>query len=100
MVSEVKYSSRAKFLSDNSENIFYHFQGTQETEADSLLIRVSEGIIKEATYPNTREATKEVVSEDEDHLVSFETLDYLNESLSKGSGIKIFPTLFRFVRVK
>ena len=67
MVSEVNYS--AKFLSDNPQNICY-FQGTQETEVDSLLT-VSEGIHKEALDPYTQKGVKEVVSEDEDQNVSF-----------------------------
>ena len=63
--SEVKYSSRAKFLCDNLESTCY-FQGTRETEADSRLIQTSEGIMATAIGPNIREATEEVVSEDED----------------------------------
>ena len=59
--SEVKFSSRAKFLCDNPENNCY-FQGTRETEADSRLIQTSEGIMAAAIGPNTREATEEVVS--------------------------------------
>ena len=65
--SEVKFSSRAKFLGDNLENKCY-FQGTQGTEADSLLIRVSVGILEAAIDPKAREATEEVVSEDEDFI--------------------------------
>ena len=85
--SEVKYSSRAKFLCDNLENTCY-FQGTRETEADSILAQTSEGIMRAAIIPNTREATEEVVSEDEDIMVPFEALDNRKESLSKGSLLK------------
>ena len=64
--SEVKYSLRAKFLCDNLENKL-HFQGTLETEADSLLTQEAEGIFnREATHPNAHEATEEVISENED----------------------------------
>ena len=83
--SEVKYSRRAKFLCDNLENNCY-FQGTRETEADSLLTRVSEGIFtREATVPITQEAAKEVVSEDEE---DFEALDNLDVSVSNGCKLK------------
>ena len=85
--SEVKFSSRAKFLCDNPENNCY-FQGTRETEADSRLIQTSEGIMAAAIGPNTREATEEVVSEDEDTMVPFEALDNLEASFSKGSLLK------------
>ena len=85
--SEVKFSLRAKFLGDNLENKCY-FQGTRETEADSILAQTSEGIMRAAIIPNTREATEEVVSEDEDIMVPFEALDNRKESLSKGSSLK------------
>ena len=85
--SEVKFSSRAKFLGDNLENKCY-FQGTRETEADSLLIRVSEGILGAAIDPKAREATEEVVSEDEDFIAPFEALDDPEVSFSKGSSLK------------
>ena len=74
--SEVKYSSRAKFLCDNLENLC-HFQGTRETEADSTLVQTSERIMMEAMGPNSREATAEVVSEDEDLMAPIEALDNL-----------------------
>ena len=83
--SEVKYSSWAKFLCDNLEDTCY-FQGTRETEADST--QTSEGIMRAAIDPNTREATVEVVSEDEDLMALFEALDNLEGSLSKGSLLK------------
>ena len=41
-----------------------------------------------AIGPNTREATEEVVSEDEDTMVPFEALDNLEASFSKGSLLK------------
>ena len=41
-----------------------------------------------AIGPNTREATEEVVSEDEDSMVPFEALDNLEALLSKGSLLK------------
>ena len=85
--SEVKYSTRAKFLCDNLENTCY-FQGTRETEADSILAQTSEGIMRAAIIPNTREATEEVVSEDEDLMIPLEALDNRKESLSKGSSLK------------
>ena len=85
--SEVKYSSRAKFLCDNLENLC-HFQGTRETEADSTLVQVSEGIMREAIGPNSREATEEVVSEDEDLMATTEALDNREGLLSKGSSLK------------
>ena len=74
--SEVKYSSRAKCLSDNLESTCY-CQGTQETEADSLLTQTSEGIMRAAIDPNTREATALVVSEDEDLMALIEALHNL-----------------------
>ena len=60
---EVKNFSRAKYLGAHLGDICY-FQGTQETEANSLWIKISKGILKETTYVNTQEAPK-VVSEDE-----------------------------------
>ena len=59
----------------------------RETEADSLLIQTSEGIMA-AIGPNTREATEEVVSEDEDTMVPIEALDNLEASFSKVSLLK------------
>ena len=41
--SEVKYANRAKFLTKNPINTC-HFQGTRETEAERLLIKISEGM--------------------------------------------------------
>jgi len=52
--------------------------------------------MRAAIDPNTREATVEVVSEDEDLMALFEALDNLEGSLSKGSLLKDIPTLFRF----
>ena len=46
-----------------------HFQGTRQTEAECLLIKVSEGIISEEIVPETNidnsKAVVEVVSEEE-----------------------------------
>ena len=50
--SEVKYSSRAKYLGANPGDICY-FQGKQETEVDSLRIKISKGILKGTMYPTT-----------------------------------------------
>ena len=44
--------------------------------------------MRAAIDPNTREATVEVVSEDEDLMALFEALDNLEGSLSKGSLLK------------
>ena len=41
-----------------------------------------------AIDPNTRKATTEVVSEDEDIMAPIEALDYLKLSCSKGSSLK------------
>ena len=79
--SEVKFSSRAKFLCDNPEKNCY-FQGTRETEADSRLIQTSEEIMVAAIGPNTHEATEEVVSEDKDTMVPIEALENLEVSFS------------------
>ena len=82
MVSEVKFTSRAKFLDNNLEQILKcYVQGTRETEANSLLTHISAGILRTAIDPNTREATKEVVSENEDHIAPFEALDDLEVSI-------------------
>ena len=54
----------------------------------SLLIRVSEGILGAAIDPKAREATEEVVSEDEDFIAPFEALDNPEVSFSKGSSFK------------
>ena len=62
--SQVKYSNRAKFLDGNPDNTCY-YQGTRETQADTTLIKIGEGIMKETLVMDTKEAA-EVVSEDED----------------------------------
>ena len=65
--SEIKYSSRAKYLGANPGNICY-FQRTRETQAETLLINMAEGIMKEVTSGVPDDPT-EVVSEDEgEHL--------------------------------
>ena len=84
--SEVKYSYRAKYLGVNLGNICY-LQGTSETQADSLLTKVSEEIFEETMSRNTRDTT-EVVSEDEGAMVSMEDIVYQEGSFSKGSSKK------------
>ena len=63
--SEVTYSTLAKFLAKNPINPC-HFQGTRETAAERLLIKISEGIISEEIVPetiiNNFEGAVEVVS--------------------------------------
>ena len=68
--SEIKYSLRTKNLGANPGNICY-FQGTRETAADPLLIKISEEILKGETSGATKDST-EVVSEDEG-ITSIET---------------------------
>ena len=60
----MKYSNRAKFLDGNPDDTCY-YQGTREKQADTTLIKIGEGIMKETLDMDTREAA-EVVSEDED----------------------------------
>ena len=50
--SEVKYSNRAKLLAKNRANM-WHFQGMRDTEADRLVIKISEGIISKEIIPET-----------------------------------------------
>ena len=50
MISEIKYSSQAKFLGDNSEATCYF---RVETVANSHLIKVSEEIFREASVPTS-----------------------------------------------
>ena len=45
------------------------FQGTRETEAESLLIKISEGTMLETSIDNS-EGAAEVVSEEEGNMVS------------------------------
>ena len=63
MVCSNKYSNRTKFLDGNPEDIFY-YQGTRETMVDTTLIKLGEGIMREALVTSTKEAA-EVASEDE-----------------------------------
>ena len=51
--SQVKYS-RAKFLDGNPDDTCY-YQGTQETLADTNLIKIGEGIMKETLGTDTKE---------------------------------------------
>ena len=64
------YSNRAKFLDGNPDDTCY-YQGTRETQADTTLIKIGEGIMKETLVMDTKEAA-EVVSEDEDTEASKE----------------------------
>ena len=79
--SQVKYSNRANFLAKNPINTC-HFQGTRETEAELLLIKISEGIISEEIIPETNidnfEGAVEVVSEEDGDMVSMVALDNLD----------------------
>ena len=65
---------------------------TRETEADSHLIKVSEGILTEAMVRYTKAAAK-VVSEDKETMASMATLDNQDEVFSKGS-LKCFPVFY------
>ena len=47
--------------------------------------QTSEGITRAAIGPNTREASADVVSEDEDLITSIEALDNLEGSIIKNS---------------
>ena len=84
--SQVKYSNRAKFLDGNPDDTCY-YQGTRETLADTTLIKIGEGILKETLGTITREAAA-VASEDEDTEVSKETSTYRTVLSSKGSLCK------------
>ena len=94
--SEVKYSNHDKFLAKNSINTC-HFQGTRETEAEHLLIKISEGIISEEIIPETNidnfEGAAEMVSEEEGDMVSMVALDNLDGLLFKGSSTAMYPSL-------
>ena len=74
-----------------------HFQGTRETEAERLLIKISEGIISEKIVPETNidnfEGAAEVVSEEEGDMVSMVALDNLDGLLFKGTSTEMFPYL-------
>ena len=80
------YSNRAKFLDDNPDDTCY-YQGTRETLADTTLIKIGEGILKETLGTDTREAA-EVVSEDEDTEASKEASTCRTVLSSKGSLYK------------
>ena len=94
--SEVKYSNHAKFLAKNPINKC-HFQGTRETEAKRLIIKISEGIISEEIVPETiidnSEGASEVVSEEEGDMISMVALDNLDDLLFKGRSNAMFPSL-------
>ena len=80
--SEIKYSSRAKYLGANPGNICY-FQGTRETQAESLLMDMSERILTEA-ISGVPDDTTEVVSEDEGNMVTLEDIVVQEGVFSKG----------------
>ena len=79
--SEVRYSLRAKYLGANPGNICY-FQGTRESMADPLLIKISEETLKVATSGATDDST-EVVSEDE-VVTTLEDIVCQEASIAKG----------------
>ena len=79
--SEIKYSLRAKYIGANPGNICY-FQGTRETQAETLLINVSEGIMREAITRATKDPT-EVVAEDEGDTATIEDIVCQEGSFSR-----------------
>ena len=81
--SQVKYSNRAKFLDGNPDDTCY-YQGTQETLADTTLIKIGEGIMTETLGNITREVA-EVISEDEDTEVSRDASTYRTALFCEGS---------------
>jgi len=87
--SEIKYSSRAKYLGASPGNICY-FQGTRETQAESLLINTSERIMTEA-ISGVPDDTTEVVSEDEGTMVTLEEIVSLEGVFSKGTAKRSCP---------
>ena len=87
--SEIKYSSRAKYLGANPGNICY-FQGTRETQAESLLINTSERIMTEA-ISGVPDDTTEVVSEDEGNMVTLEDIVVQEGVFSKGTAKRKCP---------
>jgi hypothetical protein len=84
--SQVKYSNRAKFLDDIPDDTCY-YQGTRETQADTTLIKIGEGIMKETLDMDTKEAAQ-VASEDEDTEVSEAATTCRTVLSSKGSLYK------------
>ena len=84
--SEVRYSLSTKYLGANPGNICY-FQGTRETGADPLLVKISEDILKEATSGAPEDST-EVVSEDEG-VTTIEDIVCQEVSFSKGIAKRI-----------
>ena len=84
--SQVRYSNRTKFLDGNPEDICY-YQGTRETMADTTLIKIGEGIMREELVTSTKEAA-EVASEDELTDTSDGALTCRTVLSSKGSPHK------------
>ena len=81
--SQIKYSNRTKFLDGNPDDTCY-YQGTRETLADTTLIKIGEGIFREALVTNTKEAV-EIASEDEATETSEAAKTYRTVLSSKGS---------------
>ena len=82
----MKYSNRAKFLDGNPDDTCY-YQGTRETLADTTLIKIGEGIMKETLGTDTKEAAA-VVSDDEDTEASKEASTCRTVLSSEGSLYK------------
>ena len=101
--SEVKYSNHAKFLAIHPINTC-QFQGTRETEAEPLIIKISEGIFSEGTIQETSidnsEGAAEVVSEEEGDMVYMVTLDNLDGLLFKGRSTAMYPCLLSTTKAK
>ena len=85
---EIIYSLQGKYLGANLENICY-FQGTQETQADSLSINILEGIMKEASSWTTNNSTK-VASKNKGDMTFIEDKVCQEGAVSKGSAQKRF----------
>ena len=66
-----------------------YFQGTREIEAAFLLIKVLEGILTETMVAITEQAV-EVISEDEDTMVSVVAFDNQGGLFFKGSSYVLF----------
>ena len=86
LFSQVKYSKKAKFLYSNPDDNYY-YQSMRETRADTTLIKIGEGIMRETLGTDTKEAAA-VVSEDEDTEASKEASTYRTVLSSKGSLYK------------
>ena len=78
--------NRAKLLDGNPEDTCY-YQDTRETMADTTLIKIGEGVMRETLGTDSKEAA-EVVSEDEDTEASKEASTYRTVLSSEGSLYK------------